>query len=126
MQLLIFRQDAPLISPQPALLAAEPYRASGLVPGVIRVGLTMSASCPVYLGKSGRKATAATCPISCQSRKWPHSLEHLVGAGEHFVETCSSGQSRLPRSFVAQLRAPAEGRVRVRKLLDLGSNSVVY
>ena len=31
MQLLIFRQDAPLISPHPAHLAAEPYRASGLV-----------------------------------------------------------------------------------------------
>src|SRR5437660_9364684 len=30
-QLLIFRQDAPLISPHPAHLAAEPYRASGLV-----------------------------------------------------------------------------------------------
>jgi hypothetical protein len=31
LQLLIFRQDAPLISPHPAQLAAEPYRASGLV-----------------------------------------------------------------------------------------------
>jgi hypothetical protein len=31
LQLLIFRQDAPLISPHPAHLAAEPYRASGLV-----------------------------------------------------------------------------------------------
>ena len=31
MQLLIFRQDVPLISPNPAHLAAEPYRASGLV-----------------------------------------------------------------------------------------------
>jgi hypothetical protein len=31
LQLLIFRQDAPLISPDPAHLAAEPYRASGLV-----------------------------------------------------------------------------------------------
>jgi hypothetical protein len=32
LQLLIFRQDAPLISPHTAQLAAEPYRASGLVP----------------------------------------------------------------------------------------------
>jgi len=31
LQLLIFRQDAPVISPHPARLAAEPYRASGLV-----------------------------------------------------------------------------------------------
>ena len=31
LQLLIFRQGAPLISPHPAHLAAEPYRASGLV-----------------------------------------------------------------------------------------------
>jgi hypothetical protein len=31
LQLLIFRQDAPLISPHTAQLAAEPYRASGLV-----------------------------------------------------------------------------------------------
>ena len=31
MQLLIFRQDAPVISPHSALLATEPYRASGLV-----------------------------------------------------------------------------------------------
>jgi hypothetical protein len=31
LQLLIFRQDAPVISPHPADLAAEPYRASGLV-----------------------------------------------------------------------------------------------
>jgi hypothetical protein len=31
LQLLIFRQDAPLISPHPAHLAAELYRASGLV-----------------------------------------------------------------------------------------------
>jgi hypothetical protein len=31
LQLLIFRQDAPLISPHPAHLAVEPYRASGLV-----------------------------------------------------------------------------------------------
>jgi len=32
LQLLIFRQDAPAISPHPAQLAVEPYRASGLVP----------------------------------------------------------------------------------------------
>jgi hypothetical protein len=31
LQLLIFRQDAPVISPHSELLAAEPYRASGLV-----------------------------------------------------------------------------------------------
>ena len=31
MQLLIFRQDAPVISPHLAHLEAEPYRASGLV-----------------------------------------------------------------------------------------------
>jgi hypothetical protein len=31
LQLLIFRQDTPLISPHPAHLVAEPYRASGLV-----------------------------------------------------------------------------------------------
>jgi len=31
LQLLIFRQDAPVISPHPAHLAAEPYRAGGLV-----------------------------------------------------------------------------------------------
>jgi hypothetical protein len=34
LQLLIFRQDAPLISRQPALSAAEPYRASGLAQGI--------------------------------------------------------------------------------------------
>jgi hypothetical protein len=31
LQLLIFRQDAPVISPHSAHWAAEPYRASGLV-----------------------------------------------------------------------------------------------
>jgi hypothetical protein len=31
LQLLIFRQDAPLISPHAPHLAEEPYRASGLV-----------------------------------------------------------------------------------------------
>jgi hypothetical protein len=63
-----------------------------------------------------------------QSRKWSQSLDHRVGAGEHLVETWLFWATRL-----AAVLYRASGfafwrrdNVRVRKLLDLVSNAVVY
>jgi hypothetical protein len=55
LQLLIFRQDAPLISPHPTHLVAEPYRASGLVHGLFATG-------------AGRQQNQAMCAVP-QKRK---------------------------------------------------------
>jgi probable addiction module antidote protein len=118
------RQREPYESRGSRTVLGEPGGESPPGHSTIASALTLCRQLPV----SPRKRTWSE-PVGmsqrCQSRKWPPSLDHL-GAGEYLVEMCSFGQSacRNPgaRSFALWRRGPG----RVPKLLDVGSNTIVY
>ena len=91
MQLLIFRQDAPVISPHPARLAAEPYRASGLVLWHVR-DIPTSTPNVCSLGHFGS-------PVSARSRPLMTHIRHSLFASEEINPIRASFGACVPSLF---------------------------
>jgi len=138
LQLLVFRQDAPLISPHPAQLVAEPYRASGLVQWHETDQAGRSDECPLIGGRPESPAQGQTgafdplrqsladargreghmpTPIE-RLRRWPTRLYcttiRLLWRAPAALAALR-GQGRGPRHRVGQ-RAAAHWLARFRRL----------